>query len=108
MVKNKKYLQKQISSSPQQVVKWFVYIIRTKNNLLYTGITTNVERRFSEHQRSKKGAKFFRQSPPLEVVYIEQKKNRSNAMKRENAIKKLNRKEKEILINSKNQIGHPI
>jgi putative endonuclease len=81
---------------------WFVYIIETKKGLLYTGITTNVQRRFEEHlgkKSKKKGAKFFNVDPPKNFVYLEKVENRSQATKREIFIKKLSRKEKIKLIN---------
>lgn len=79
--------------------KWFVYIIRSKSGKLYTGITTDIERRFEEHKNNKKkGAKFFRSDPAKEIVYTESFKNRSEASKKEAEIKKLTRKEKEELL----------
>ncbi len=72
-------------------------MIRTKKGKLYTGITTDVERRFKEHQRigkskteRKKGAKYFQSDKPVKIVYIEKLSNRSEATKREIKIKKLN------------------
>ena len=79
---------------------WFLYIILTKNNKLYTGITTDVERRFEEHKSGLKGAKFLKSNPPKKIVYIEKLKDRSIATKREIEIKKLSRKEKLELIDS--------
>lgn len=78
---------------------WFLYIILTKNDKLYTGITTDLERRFEEHKSGVKGAKFTKANPPKKIVYTESFKNRSLASKQEWAIKKLSRKEKENLIN---------
>jgi putative endonuclease len=79
---------------------WYVYIIQTKNNKLYTGITTDLERRFYEHLEGK-GAKFTRSNPPQDLVYMEMHADRSSALKREAAIKKLKRQQKLTLI--KNQ-----
>jgi len=76
-------------------------MIEAENGNLYTGITTNLERRFSEHQSKQGGAKFFHSSPAKQMVYHESQLNRSNASKREIAIKKLSRKSKIALI--KNQ-----
>ena len=78
---------------------WFVYMILTEKNRFYTGIATDVERRFVEHlcDRSR-GAKFFRSDSPVRVVYCEECANRSEASKREAKIKKLNRAEKDLLI----------
>jgi len=77
---------------------WFVYIVETEKGVLYTGITTDVERRFSEHCDSKKGAKFFRGHKPKKVVYRETCKDRSTASKREYEIKKMTRDKKLKLI----------
>lgn len=74
---------------------WYVYIIQTEKGVLYTGITTDIERRFSEHLfESKKGAKFFRGSVPEKIVYQEVCDSRSTASKREAQIKKMKRAEK--------------
>jgi putative endonuclease len=74
---------------------WYVYIIQTEKGVLYTGITTDIERRFSEHLfESKKGAKFFRGSVPEKIVYQEVCDSRSMASKREAQIKKMKRSEK--------------
>ena len=78
--------------------KWFVYIVEAQNGYLYTGITTDLARRFSEHQTKHVGAKFFNSSPPKKIVFHEPHSNRSSASKREASIKKLSRKEKIALI----------
>lgn len=77
---------------------WFVYIIQSEKGKLYTGITTDVQRRFLEHQSGKGGAKFFRSDSAKEVVYIEDCESRSHASIREAQIKKLSRKQKEKLV----------
>ena len=82
------------------MTNWFLYIVETENGKLYTGITTDVERRFKEHKGNKKGAKFFRSSTAKKVVYQEQFENRSAASKREAEIKKLTRASKLKLIYS--------
>lgn len=77
---------------------WYVYMILTKKNRLYTGISTDPERRFIEHLVDrKKGAKFFRSDEPLLIVHLEDAPNMSQALKREIAIKKLTRSQKEKL-----------
>lgn len=78
--------------------KWQVYIIRTVSGKLYTGITTDINRRLKEHE-NKKGAKYFRLEKPENIVFLEHHQNRSEATKREIQIKKLNKKEKEALFN---------
>lgn len=78
---------------------WFVYMIETECGVYYTGISTDVERRFNEHKSDKlRGAKFFRGKVPKAVVYEEICENRSVASKREAAIKKLRRIQKQQLI----------
>jgi putative endonuclease len=77
---------------------WTVYIIRCDDNSLYTGITTELERRFQEHLDHPRGAKYFNGRKPLEVVYSENDHTRSSALQREAAIKKLSRDEKLRLI----------
>jgi len=83
-------------------MQWYVYIIRASDERLYTGITTDVERRFREHggegQGKDKRAKFFRGRKPVEVVHIEKHPDRSSALKREAAIKGLDREQKVELV----------
>ena len=81
-------------------MNWHVYIIETTSGRLYTGITTDIERRFKEHCSSKKGAKFFRSNTPKRVVYNETFENRSLASKREWEIKQLTRAKKLELVHS--------
>ena len=78
---------------------WTVYIIRCDDGTLYTGVTTDLERRFREHRELRRGAKYFNGRKPLEVVYSENGHDRSSACQREAAIKKLSRVEKLCLIN---------
>jgi len=73
---------------------WTVYIIRCDDESLYTGVTTDMERRFLEHQGHPRGAKYFNGRTPREVVYSETGHTRSSACQREAAIKKLSRGEK--------------
>ncbi len=74
-------------------MNWSVYIILCTDESLYTGITTNVSRRFTQHA-SQKGAKYFRGRQPKQLIYVETGHDRSSASKREIAIKKFNRQEK--------------
>jgi len=80
------------------VTEWFVYMIEATDCSLYTGITTDVERRFSQHQSGRAGAKYFRGRSPERVVYIEGGHNRSTASIREAQIKKLSRERKLALV----------
>ena len=77
---------------------WTVYIIRCDDNSLYTGVTTDLERRFQEHLGRPRGAKYFNGRKPMEVVYSENGHTRSSACQREAAIKKLSSEEKLCLI----------
>ena len=77
--------------------KWYLYILRCKDNTLYTGITTDVSRRLEAH-RSGKGAKYTRGRAPLELVYQECCGTHSDALKRELEIKSLSRAQKEEMI----------
>lgn len=78
---------------------WFLYIIRCNDGQLYTGITTDVIRRFNEHQSGGlKAAKYLKGKGPLTLLYQEQHPNRSAASKRELAVKKLSKQQKLALI----------
>lgn len=77
--------------------EWVVYIIQTQSGKFYTGITNNLEQRFDNHQK-KRGARFFHFSSAEKIVFCEPQPNRSEATKREIAIKKMSRKEKLTLM----------
>lgn len=72
---------------------WYLYILQCADGSLYTGITTNVEKRLEAH-RSGKGAKYTRGRAPLELVYREECGSHSDALKRELEIKNLTREKK--------------
>lgn len=76
---------------------WYLYILRCKDDTLYTGITTDVEKRLEAH-RNGKGAKYTRGRAPLELVYRETCGSHSAALKRELEVKALSREEKQKLI----------
>ena len=76
---------------------WKLYILRCGDGSLYTGITTDVQKRLAAH-RSGKGAKYTRGRGQLELVYSEECGSHSDALRRELEIKRLTREEKEILI----------
>ena len=81
---------------------WWLYIIRTSGNQLYTGITNDVERRFEEHHsNSPKTAKFLRGKGPLTLVFKQLIGSRSMALKMEYQIKQFSRSQKLDLINGK-------
>ena len=78
-------------------LNWYLYILRCGDDTLYTGITTDVEKRLEVH-RSGKGAKYTRGRGPLELVYRETCGSHSDALKREMAVKRLTRIQKEAMI----------
>ena len=77
--------------------KWFVYILRCKDNSMYTGITDNLKRRLSQH-REGKGAKYTRGRAPLTLHHIEEYETKGEALRRELEIKRLTTAEKRALI----------
>ena len=83
---------------------WYLYILRCRDDTLYTGITTDVEKRLEAH-RSGKGAKYTRGRTPLELVYQEVCGSHSQALKREYQVKALSRAEKQKLLGTKGQMG---
>jgi len=81
-------------------MSYFIYILECHDKTLYTGITTDVQRRVEEHNFSDKGAKYTKIRRPVKLVYSEKSEDRSSASKREYAIKKLTRTQKLELINA--------
>lgn len=79
---------------------YYVYIVRCDDNTLYTGITTELERRVYEHNYTNKGAKYTRSRRPVELVYFEDALNRSEACRREYEIKKMSRRDKLTLFDN--------
>ncbi|MFZ4503869.1 MAG: GIY-YIG nuclease family protein [Methylovulum sp.] len=80
-------------------MNWSVYIILCTDNTLYTGISTDVSRRFHQHA-TQKGAKYFRGRCPKQLLFIEAGHTRQSASQREAAIKKLTRQQKWALVSS--------
>lgn len=75
----------------------YVYILRCADDTLYTGWTTDLDRRMTAHNTGK-GAKYTKYRRPVELVYYERLETKSEALRRECAIKKLSRCEKTALI----------
>lgn len=76
---------------------WYIYILRCVDGTLYTGITTDVDRRIREHNEGR-GAKYTQSRTPVFLAYLEPSSNRSEASQRERAIKSLSRSKKLALI----------
>ncbi len=72
---------------------YYVYIIKCEDGSLYTGITTDLQRRFSEHKK-KIGSRYTASHKVEKIVHTEQCKTRSDALKRETQIKRLPRRDK--------------
>jgi len=85
---------------------WVVYIIGCDDGVFYTGITTDLQRRWREHSEGGRGAKFFRGRKPLQVLYVESGHDRSSASRREVAIKRLRRAAKEALLAAPDNCAH--
>lgn len=75
----------------------YTYIVKCNDGTLYTGWTTDLDKRLAAHN-SRKGAKYTRNRIPVKLIYYEQYTDKREAMRREYAIKQLTRKEKEALI----------
>ena len=85
----------------EEAAQWSLYLIRTAQASLYTGVTTDVQRRFAEHEnrdKKNKGAKALRGKGPLKLVFKIVVGNRSDALKLEYKVKKLSRTDKQRLI----------
>lgn len=86
-------------------MSWTVYILRTASGRLYTGITTDLARRFAEHRVARgprggkpRGARSLRGDAPRSIAYAEPQPDRGRATRREAAIKRLSRAAKLALI----------
>jgi len=79
--------------------EWHIYFIRTRQGTLYTGITTDVERRLGEHEQAGgRGSKYLRSKGPLEVAYQTRIGDRSLALRVERCLRKLTKNEKEDIV----------
>lgn len=74
--------------------RWFVYMVKCSDGSFYTGMTTDLKRRLSEHNRSPRGARYTRTRRPVRLVYSCSFPLRSGAAKREAYLKKLSHAEK--------------
>jgi len=86
-------------------MNWQVYIILCSDDTLYTGITTDIERRMRQHADGR-GAKYFRGRRPKMLLYLEGGHDRSSASKRELSIKGMRRTEKQLLVGSEANVAN--
>jgi putative endonuclease len=103
----REYNQRQAVNKIMQ--DWYLYLVRCKDGSLYTGITTDVARRFAEHQGSSgKGAKYLRSRKPLALVFQKKLGSRKLAIVIELKVKRLSKAKKEELIISETHIDEMI
>ncbi len=77
---------------------WYLYLVRTRLGTLYTGISTDVPRRLSEHEENEKGAKYLRSKGPLELAYAVRIGDRALALRAEHVLKQLPKADKEKIV----------
>ena len=95
-----------MTASDATSLPWHLYMVRTHQGHLYTGISQDVARRFSEHQEGgKKASKFLRGKGPLKLVFQQEVGSRSAALKAESALKKLPKQQKENLTKSTGRLN---
>ena len=83
---------------------WFVYIVRCADGSLYTGITKDVNRRCQQHNAGT-ASRYTRSRRPVKLIYQEFHPSQSSALKREAAIKAMNREEKLTMIRLRKKAG---
>jgi putative endonuclease len=93
-----------VEGTPQELAEakshdlsWCVYMLKTSDQKLYTGITNNMLARWQKH-RHKKGAKFFRGRTPITLCFQEPNHSRSSASKREYQIKQFTKQQKQQFV----------
>lgn len=94
-----------IDTAETRVHSWHVYIVATAAGLLYTGISTDPERRLREHETGRKGARSLRGKGPLQIVFTAPAADRSAASILEARIKRLSRAQKLQLVSGALQLG---
>jgi putative endonuclease len=98
-INNEKSLHHIDENSLKSTPTWYLYIVQTRFGHWYTGITTNVEKRFSTHQAGK-GAKNLKGKGPLSLIHQQEVGNKSEASKLEYQLKKLSKAKKEAYVAS--------
>jgi len=82
---------------------WYLYLVRCNDGSLYTGISTDIQRRFDAHQQNR-GARRLRGRGPLELVYSHPVGDRGPALRMEHLVKKLSKVEKERLVRRESEL----
>ena len=81
--------------------KFYTYILLTEKNTFYCGYTNDIKKRFEQHKKGD-GAKYTKMFKPVKIVYFAEFDTKSDAMRQESLIKRMSRKEKELLISQFN------
>ena len=89
-------------NSMENTIPYYVYILKCSDDTLYTGTTSDLKRRIDQHNKGK-GARYTSNKTPVKCVYSEKQPDRSSALKREIAIKRLSREQKLTLTTRKKQ-----
>jgi putative endonuclease len=87
--------------------QWHLYLVRCPDGALYTGITTDVERRLAAH-RDNRGAKRLRGRSPLQLVFSQAVGDRTQAMRVERRVKALSKSEKECIVRGERALPLPV
>lgn len=102
-----KEVMREIKTGDRVKPLWFLYLIRTRSGMLYTGITTDIQRRFLEHQTGgNKGARFLKGKGPLTLEFSIEVGDHSTALKSEYRMKKLSKLKKEQIIITPHLFSH--
>ena len=88
------------SRKKKKLERWFLYILKCSDSSFYTGITKDLERRLKMHNAGK-ASRYTRTRRPVEMIYRETCKGRTQALVRECAVKAYPRKKKEVLVTGK-------
>ena len=87
-----------LAKSPTDMTAWCVYMLHCADNTLYTGVTTDIDRRIREHNGSPRGARYTRHRRPVTLAWLEHADSRSEACRRERQVRHLARSRKNALI----------
>jgi putative endonuclease len=88
---------------PRLTPKWFVYVVRCADRSLYTGVTTDADRRLAEHNDGR-GARYTRSRGPVALVYLEKAEDRGAALRREHEIKCMTAEGKRRLVTKRRRV----
>lgn len=83
---------------------YFVYMLECVDGTYYTGSTNDIKKRVAVHNAAKTGAKYTRGRLPVRLVYTEMCTNKSDALKREAAIKRMRRRGKQIIMKGRKKL----